>query len=142
MCGRRLAGTAACCLLVVALGCSGAQRSGRKPVDIQLTDFHVGLPSTSLSAGRHVLRVENLGPSTHEIIVDRTDRADGDLPLLGDGLTVNEESPDLRRVGGMEVIRLHDTPQLQLDLSPGHYVLYCNLEGHYLGKMHASLDVT
>ena len=31
---------------------------------------------------------------------------------------------------------------LVVDLPPGHYVLYCNLEGHYLGGMHASLVVT
>ena len=27
------------------------------------------------------------------------------------------------------------------DLKPGRYVLWCNLEGHYLGGMHASFEV-
>jgi uncharacterized cupredoxin-like copper-binding protein len=26
-------------------------------------------------------------------------------------------------------------------LAPGHYVLFCNLEGHYLGGMNVSLEV-
>ena len=30
---------------------------------------------------------------------------------------------------------------LVLHLAPGHYVLYCNLEGHYLGGMYAALTV-
>ena len=33
------------------------------------------------------------------------------------------------------------TRLLGLGLTPGNYVLYCNLEGHYLGGMHASLAV-
>jgi uncharacterized cupredoxin-like copper-binding protein len=26
-------------------------------------------------------------------------------------------------------------------LPPGHYVLYCNMEGHYLAGMHAEVTV-
>jgi uncharacterized cupredoxin-like copper-binding protein len=28
-----------------------------------------------------------------------------------------------------------------LNLTPGRYVMYCNLEGHYLGGMYAALTV-
>ena len=36
---------------------------------------------------------------------------------------------------------LHRTEDLTLDLKPGRYVLWCNLEGHYLGGMHETFDV-
>ena len=40
-----------------------------------------------------------------------------------------------------EILEAGDKKNLTLNLPPGHYVLYCNLEGHYLGSMHATLDV-
>jgi uncharacterized cupredoxin-like copper-binding protein len=44
-------------------------------------------------------------------------------------------------LGSIEVLKLGESDDLTLRLPPGHYVLWCNLEGHYLGGMHASLDV-
>ena len=45
---------------------------------------------------------------------------------------------DTRALDGLDI----DERQTQvLGLTPGNYVLYCNLEGHYLGGMHASLAV-
>jgi uncharacterized cupredoxin-like copper-binding protein len=36
---------------------------------------------------------------------------------------------------------IDDRQTMVLDLAAGHYVLYCNLEGHYLGGMYAALTV-
>ena len=38
-------------------------------------------------------------------------------------------------------IDLWHTDTLVLRLPPGHYVVFCNLEGHYLGGMHTLLEV-
>jgi len=73
--------------------------------------------------------------------VDRTDLASGALPLKADGLTVDEESKALHRIDSIEQLNLGNTGDLSLNLKPGHYVLYCNLEGHYLGGMHVGFDV-
>ena len=56
-------------------------------------------------------------------------------------MTVEEDSPALRLVGEDDDLDLGDTRSLLLRLAPGHYVLFCNLEGHYLGGMHASIEV-
>jgi uncharacterized cupredoxin-like copper-binding protein len=44
-------------------------------------------------------------------------------------------------MGSIEVVEAGDKATLKLNLPPGHYVLYCNLEGHYLGNMYATLEV-
>ncbi len=106
-----------------------------------MEDFKLHLAVTEVQSGNITLHLENDGPSTHEFNVDRTDLADSDLPLRADGLSVDEKSPQLTRLGSIEILEAGDKANLTVDLQPGHYVLYCNLEGHYLGKMYATLDV-
>jgi uncharacterized cupredoxin-like copper-binding protein len=111
------------------------------PVNVRLEDFEVHPDAAAVPAGTVSLRILNQGPTTHEFIVVRTDRAPDKLPLQRDGLTVDEEGDGvelLDEVGGLDI---DDRETLVLDLTPGHYVLYCNLEGHYLGGMYAALTV-
>ena len=35
-----------------------------------------------------------------------------------------------------------DTPELELSLDAGHYVLICNLPGHYTQGMHSEFEVS
>ena len=104
-------------------------------------DFGITVSRRSVPAGTVVLHVSNRGPSTHEINVDLTRYEPGKIPLQADGLTANEEAKGLRRVDSIEQVNLHHTGDLTLRLPPGRYVLWCNLEGHYLGGMHESFDV-
>ncbi len=112
-----------------------------RPVKVTLEDFSVKASQATVRAGTVVLHIHNAGPSTHEINVDRTNDAASELPLKADGLTVDEDDPSLRRIDSIEELDLGTTGDLTLRLQPGHYVFYCNLEGHYLGGMHAALNV-
>jgi uncharacterized cupredoxin-like copper-binding protein len=109
------------------------------PVDLLLEDFKVGLDAAVVPAGTVSFRILNQGPTSHELIVVRTDRAPDKLPLQRDGLTVDEEGPGVEFLDEAEGLDIDDRQTMVLRLTPGHYVLYCNLEGHYLGGMHASL---
>ncbi len=133
----------AAAVLVVSL--SGGAASGAAPrptrVDVRMKDFALHVSRKSAPAGRVVFRVHNAGPSTHEINIDRTDDPPRHLPLKGDGLTVEEDAPTLHRIDSIEQLNLGDTDDLEVSLEPGHYVLWCNLEGHYLGGMHVAFDV-
>jgi uncharacterized cupredoxin-like copper-binding protein len=111
------------------------------PVNVLLEDFEVRPDAAVLPAGTVNFRIRNQGPTTHEFIVVRTDRAPDKLPLQRDGLTVNEEGPGVELVDEVDGLDIDDRQALVLDLTPGHYVMYCNLEGHYLGGMHAALTV-
>ena len=124
-------------------GCSSgsAAASGARVVVVE-RDFNITASAVSVPAGTVTLHIENRGPSTHELNVDETSDASGALPLLANSLQVNEDASALRNVGGLSGIRVDTTRDLTLHLKAGHYVLFCNLEGHYLGGMHLALDVT
>jgi uncharacterized cupredoxin-like copper-binding protein len=101
-------------------------------------DFAISAP-TQLKAGNVVLRVHNNGPEEHELIVVRV--RDPRLPLRPDGFTVDEEAIQHLEPGSLVPGQPGSTRDLQLHLAPGHYVLFCNMAGHYLGGMHSNLVV-
>jgi uncharacterized cupredoxin-like copper-binding protein len=111
------------------------------PVNVLLEDFEVRGDAAVVPAGTVSFRIRNQGPTSHELIVVRTDRPPGKLPLQPDGLTVDEEGPGIDFLEEVEGLDIDDRQTMVLNLAPGHYVLYCNLEGHYLGGMYAALTV-
>ena len=111
------------------------------PVNVLLDDFRVRPDAAVVPAGTVSFRILNQGPTTHEFIVVRTDRPPDKLPLQDDGLTVNEEARGIDLLDEAEGLDIDDRQTLVLDLTAGNYVMYCNLEGHYLGGMHAELTV-
>jgi Sulfocyanin (SoxE) domain len=111
------------------------------PVNVLLEDFRVREDAAVVPAGTVSFRIRNQGPTSHEFILVRTDRAPDKLPLQSDGLTVNEEAPGIKLLDEAEGLDIDDRETMVLDLAAGHYVMYCNLEGHYLGGMYAALTV-
>ena len=111
------------------------------PVNLLLEDFKVRGDVAVVPAGTVSFRILNQGPTSHELIVVRTEHASDELPLQPDGLTVNEEAPGVDFLDEVEGLDIDDRETLILDLAPGRYVLYCNLEGHYLGGMYEALIV-
>jgi uncharacterized cupredoxin-like copper-binding protein len=124
----------------VLTGCGGSS-SASGGLNVGMEDFKLHLAATTAQSGEVTFHVDNSGPSTHEINVDRTDLPADQLPLRADGLSVAEDSALLTRLGSIEVVEAGNKANLKLNLPPGHYVLYCNLEGHYLGSMYATLEV-
>ncbi|HEX6461540.1 MAG TPA: hypothetical protein VF032_21700 [Thermoleophilaceae bacterium] len=120
-----------------------ASRAGAQPaahgVAVTERDFHISAPST-LPAGNVRLHVDNQGPDQHELLVARVG-GNATLPLRRDGLTVDEERIQAAEVGTLEPGAPGARRELNLRLSPGRYVLFCNMSGHYLGGMHADLVV-
>jgi uncharacterized cupredoxin-like copper-binding protein len=104
-------------------------------------DFRITLATGSVPAGRTTFVLHSRGPSTHEFVIARTDIMADRLPLGADGLTVDEESKQLSDVDRLAFLDLGETITLTVSLPPGRYVIFCNFEGHYLGGMHAALEV-
>jgi uncharacterized cupredoxin-like copper-binding protein len=133
---------AATVLVGSLVGCSGTSSpAGTSRIDVTMHDFGITVSRRSVPAGPVVLHVTNDGPSTHEINVDRSGYQADKIPLQRDGLTAAEDARGLHRIDSIEQVNLHRTEDLTLDLKPGRYVLWCNLEGHYLGGMHEAFDV-
>lgn len=131
-------------VLVVAsaTGCGGDRPVPTADVVANLEDFEIHLTSKEVGAGQVVIGMRNEGPTVHELVVARTDLPSDELPLGPDGLSVAEEAPHFRVLGEDESIQLDEQDVLALQLEAGHYVLFCNFQGHYLGGMHADLEVT
>jgi uncharacterized cupredoxin-like copper-binding protein len=111
------------------------------PVNLQLEDFKIKEDTAVVPAGTVRFRILNHGPTSHEVNVVRTDHDPDKLPLQDDGLTVDDEARGMEAIDDVSGLDIDDRETLVVRLTPGHYVLYCNLEGHYLGGMHASLTV-
>lgn len=119
-------------------GSGHAASAGSPAVKVTERDFQITAPKR-VRAGDVNLSVTNNGPDTHELIVVRSNGKP--LPLRSDGLTVNEGGVGQRIVGLLEGGGPHRTRTLHLHLAPGHYILLCNMAGHYLGGMHTELVV-
>jgi uncharacterized cupredoxin-like copper-binding protein len=142
--GWGLSCAALLCLAALALsGCgvagrASARTSGRV-VNVTERDFRISAP-TQLGTGRVTLRVHNAGPDMHELLVARVGGG-APLPLRRDGLTVDEARIQAATLGNLEPGLAGATRELSVDLTPGRYVLFCNMYGHYRGGMHAQLVV-
>jgi uncharacterized cupredoxin-like copper-binding protein len=86
------------------------------------------------------LTVRNGGPDAHELIVARVGGG-APLPLRRDGLTVDEERIQAATVGKLEPGAPKSVREVTVHLTPGRYVLFCNMYGHYRGGMHSELVV-
>jgi uncharacterized cupredoxin-like copper-binding protein len=135
-------GSLAAALLAIGLSsCGGQSHPSGAHVGVQLEDFQLHASTATVPAGLVTFDVTNHGPSTHEFNVDRTGLAADKLPIDSTGLKVDENSPLLNRQGSVESAGEATTHHLTLDLAPGTYVVYCNLEGHYLSGMYVQITV-
>jgi hypothetical protein len=125
---------------LLAIGCGGPSGDvqGSSVISVTERDFAITAPK-SLPAGEVVLRVRNMGPVAHELLVVRA--PDGGMPISRDGLTVNEERVQRNEVGVLEPADARAVRDLRIRLTPGRYVLFCNMSGHFVGGMHRELVV-
>jgi hypothetical protein len=130
-------------LALLGLAGCGGSHSGAADVSSSIRvserDFDIDAPK-SVSAGEVELRIDNKGPDAHELLVVRAGRSP--LPMRSDGLTVDEEGLARRLVGVLEPSQPGVIRSLRVHLTPGRYVLYCNMSGHFLGGMHTVLVVS
>jgi len=135
---------AAAAALVLALSsCSG----GGNGVGATLSNFKIDLDKDSASSGEVIFNIKNNGPSVHEFVVLRTDLAPDQLPTSQEnGVTVaDEEAPGIESVDEVEDIASGASANLKVNLSPGNYVLICNVPkdgGHYVLGMHTAFTVS
>jgi hypothetical protein len=105
-------------------------------VTIALTDYAFTL-SKPLTAGKHVIRIENAGPQPHEVVLVR----------LAPGKTAAETAawmekmqgpPPAEPIGGVAGIHTGGHAFITVDLTPGEYGLICFLPDAKDGKPHVA----
>jgi uncharacterized cupredoxin-like copper-binding protein len=128
--------------LLVVSGCASSGRTAKPAatvVPITERDFKISAPRHDLAAGRVDFAVSNRGPDAHEFIVVR--EIDTALPMRSDGLTVSEEALEHYEAGSLEPGEPGHVRNLEVNLTPGRYVLLCNMSGHFMGGMHTQVEV-
>ncbi len=125
---------------------SGAAQSA---VAVNLVEYKVAPQPPSVPSGNVTFEAKNIGGTDHELVVIKTNLAQGALPTKGDG-SVNETSSTITIVGKTASIPKVQAKSVTLNLAPGDYVLICNLvqttngttTSHYAQGMHAGFTVT
>jgi len=129
----------------VLSSCSPGQSAGTGPARTQQTvvakDFKLTLSSAVWPAGDVQVVFDNRGPDTHELLMFAAGGMAGEMPMRLDAVTVDEDSAQLHNVidetgtpaGGTQTVTVH--------LAPGHYVILCNMSGHYMAGMREDVTV-
>jgi uncharacterized cupredoxin-like copper-binding protein len=71
----------------------------------------------------------------HELVVIRTSKSASKLPLSGN------RASDKGSVGEIEDVAAGKSKKASFNLKKGHYVLLCNIAGHYKAGMRADFTV-
>jgi len=119
----RVAAVAAAAGLVVAVGAGAAPRT--TTVHATEKEFKISTLPVAAKAGKVTFVVKNTGALKHEFIVLKTKLPAAKLPHTSTrALTVG-------RIGKVPEFAPGQTRRLTLTLAAGHYVLLCNVPGHY-----------
>lgn len=114
--------------------------SAAATIDIRLSEFHVGLPTTAFTPGVKTLHITNAGSVQHELLVFRSDLAPANYPL--DHGDINEDGPGITKVSDGDNLDPGRTQTRTVDLStPGTYLFVCNLPGHFHSGMYTVATV-
>jgi uncharacterized cupredoxin-like copper-binding protein len=115
---------------------------GSTVVHIDERDFAIHMQTTLLHTGNYVFVDRNHGPSAHELVMWKTPDPANRLPLRANH-RVNEEAPELEStIDSGSSLQPGETRILTANLEPGHYVIVCDLPGHYLAGMHVDITVS
>ena len=103
-------------------------------ITIKMTDYAFD-PSTPLTAGHHVLRVENAGPQVHELVMVKLDagKTMADFAKWAEKL---QGPPPGQPLGGASPMSTGESNTVTVDLSPGEYGFICFVGDSKDGKPH------
>jgi uncharacterized cupredoxin-like copper-binding protein len=120
-------------LILVMSGSGAKQKSAAPaaaagPVQVRLTDFKIAPSASTVAAGKVTFVAANAGKEAHEMVVVRTDKRPS-------GLLKGNEASEAGSAGEIGEFKAGATKRVTLNLKPGHYVLLCNLPGHFKAGM-------
>lgn len=117
-----------------------ATSSAATKIQVTATEMKFQLSQSTVPAGTVEFVVTNKGKMPHEMVVIKTDLPLDKLPLKGDKL---DEDKAGQKIGEIEDDELKSgiTKTLKVNLTPGKYLIVCNLPGHFKAGMRTFLTV-
>ncbi|HEY7456013.1 MAG TPA: plastocyanin/azurin family copper-binding protein [Solirubrobacterales bacterium] len=110
---------------------------------IKMGDFYFAPKNATAQAGKTTIEAPNEGSVEHELVVFKTNMNPANLPTEANG-EVDEkklEQEGAEELGEIEEVEPGETGSKEFNLTPGKYVMICNLPGHYAQGMYGSLTV-
>jgi uncharacterized cupredoxin-like copper-binding protein len=128
---------------VVFAGHAGAstKKAPAATVKVAENEFSIAPSTLTVPAGRVKFVVHNTGKVMHEFIVLRTDTTAATLPVNAKSGRTTENGNGVKDVGEVPDVKAGRTKANTVKLAPGHYVIACNLSGHYMAGMHLDFTV-
>ena len=134
---RALAAAVAVFAIVAAACGAPADTSETPSLYVDMSDYKIASDHPTIAAGHVVIGIRNHASTAHELKVIKTDLAADQLPVDAATAKVTEDG----KVGELLNIVGGASRKLVLELTPGKYVLICNVAGHYQLGMRAALEV-
>lgn len=124
-------------------GGGGASGGAEPTLTIKMGDFFFAPRNVAAKAGATTIEAPNEGSVEHELVLFKTNMNPAKLPTEAGG-GVDEEKMDQIAEEGGEVpdVEAGVTKSGKFHLTPGRYVIFCNLPGHYAQGMYGTLAVT
>ncbi len=115
--------------------------TGNTQIQVSVKEMEFQLSQTTVPAGNVEFVVTNKGTIPHEMEVIQTDLPIEKLPTTNDGRLDTEKAG--KKIDEIEEdeLKVGTTKTLKVNLTPGRYLLVCNLPGHFQAGMRTILTV-
>lgn len=122
---------------------AGEAPAGAQTLPVKLDDFSFSPKNATAQAGSVTIEASNDGAVVHELVLFETNTDPAKLPTEANG-EVNEDklAQTAESPGEIEDVDPGKTKSGKFDLTPGKYVMFCNVPGHYAADMYGTLTVT
>jgi len=119
-------------------------------IKVRLIEFEVQPALDYIAKGKSKFVLKNAGTETHEFVMVRGDDVAA-LPTAADGSVDESQIPKADEVGEVEDIKAGKSKSKAFKLSPGSYILFCNLVdeeedgttvSHFAEGMHTTIDAS
>jgi uncharacterized cupredoxin-like copper-binding protein len=121
--------------VVAAVTVATTSDAASKSTKVTLSDFKVSASPKSVSAGKVSFTAKNAGDMEHELVIIKTSTSASKLKVS------NNRVSEKGTVGEIEDIAAGKSKTHTFNLKKGHYVLLCNIPGHYKAGMRADFTV-
>jgi uncharacterized cupredoxin-like copper-binding protein len=112
-------------LVVAGAATASGSTSAAAAVNVTLSEYVVRAKPATVTGPSVKLVVQNKGTLTHEVVLVRTDGSPP--PLAADGSIDEDALPDGSFIGELEDLRPKVKATLKADLTPGSYLVFCNI---------------
>ena len=116
---------------------------GGATLAIKMGDFFFAPSNATAKAGPTTIEAPNEGSVEHELVLFKTNMDPAKLPTEASGEVDEEKLDEIAEEGGeVPDVEAGESKSGKFNLTPGKYVMFCNLPGHYAQGMYGTLTVT